>query len=93
MCFTNQTLLMMRLQVVNLPPLLPLLPLPSFPLPPLHFVLTDAKEHLQNCEVLKMCVGASLSEPHTNVTALHTCVCIYQTIYLCLFGPTTYRKF
>ena len=30
----------------------------------------------------------SLSEPHTSVTALHTCV------YLCLdHGPTTYRNF
>ena len=34
-------------------------------------------------------VGASLSEPHTSVTALHTCVSIRLTIY----GPTTYRKF
>ena len=32
-------------------------------------------------------IGASLSEPHTSVTALSTCV------YLCLLGPTTYRKF
>ena len=34
-------------------------------------------------------IGVSLSKPHTSVTALSTCVCIY----LCLFGPTTYRKF
>ena len=37
--------------------------------------------------------GASLSKPHTSVTALRTRVCIYLSIYLCLFGPTTYRKF
>ena len=30
-------------------------------------------------------IGASLSEPHTSVTALRTHVSIY--------GPTTYRKF
>ena len=34
-------------------------------------------------------IRASLSKPHTSVTALHTHVCIYA----CLFGPTTYRKF
>ena len=37
--------------------------------------------------------GASLSEPHTSVTALHMHACIYLSIYLCLFGPTTYCKF
>ena len=34
-------------------------------------------------------IGASLSEPHTSVTSLCKCVCIYA----CLLGPTTYRKF
>ena len=34
-------------------------------------------------------VGASLSEPHTSVTALHTRVCIYT----CTLGPTIYQKF
>ena len=34
-------------------------------------------------------IGASLSEPHTSVTALRTRVCML----VCLFGPTTYRKF
>ena len=34
-------------------------------------------------------IGASLSEPHTSVTLLHTCVCMLA----CLLGPTTYRKF
>jgi len=30
-------------------------------------------------------IGGSLSEPHTSVTSLHTCV------YVCLLGPTTYQ--
>ena len=34
-------------------------------------------------------IGASLSELHTSVTSLRTCVCMY----VCLLGPTTYRKF
>ena len=34
-------------------------------------------------------IGTSLSEPHTSMTALSTCVCIYQ----CLFELTTYCKF
>ena len=38
------------------------------------------------CELL---IGASLSEPHTSMTAMRKCVCIYA----CLFGPTTYCKF
>ena len=36
---------------------------------------------------VEVLIGASLSEPHTSVTALSTCV------YLCLLGPTTYCKF
>ena len=34
-------------------------------------------------------IGAHLSEPHTSVTALQKYLCLY----VCLFGPTTYRKF
>ena len=34
-------------------------------------------------------IGASLSEPHTSVTALRRRVSIYLSVY----GPTTYRKF
>ena len=34
-------------------------------------------------------IGATLDEPHTSVTSLRTCVCIYA----CLLGSTTYRKF
>ena len=34
-------------------------------------------------------IGVSLSEPHTSVTALCTCVSIRLSDY----GPTTYRKF
>ena len=34
-------------------------------------------------------IGASLSEPHTSVTSLHTCVCMFAWI---LFVPTTYHK-
>ena len=37
----------------------------------------------------KRAIGASLSEPHTSVTALRTRVSIYLSVY----GPTTYRKF
>lgn len=36
-------------------------------------------------------IGASLSKPHTSMTALHTCV--YAYIAICSFGPTTYRNF
>jgi len=32
-------------------------------------------------------IGASLNEPHTSVTSLHTCVCMFALI---LLGPTTY---
>ena len=35
--------------------------------------------------------GASLSKPHTSVTALRKCV--YLSMLVCLFGPTTYLKF
>ena len=45
----------------------------------------------------KVIIGASLSEPHTSVTALRTrvsiCLCVYLSIYLSIYGPTTYRKF
>ena len=43
-------------------------------------------------EYLPPIIGASLSKPHTNVTALQKCVCIYACTFVCLFGPTTYRK-
>ena len=36
------------------------------------------RESKQEC----LLIGASLSEPHTSVTALRTCVYIYQTICL-----------
>ena len=29
-------------------------------------------------------IGASQSEPHTSVTALHTCVCMYVCLLACL---------
>ena len=38
-------------------------------------------------------IGASLSEPHTSVTALRTHVSIYLSIYLSDYGLTTCRKF
>ena len=38
---------------------------------------------------VKHLIGASLSEPHTSVTALRTHVYVGLSIY----GPTTYRKF
>ena len=34
-------------------------------------------------------IGASLTEPHTSVTALCTHVCICPSIYTCLDGPLT----
>ena len=39
-----------------------------------------------------MLIGASLSEPHTSVTSLHPCVCMFVCLLACLLGPTTYRK-
>ena len=36
-------------------------------------------------------IGASLSKPHTSMTALRTCVCMFAC--LCLLGLATYRKF
>ena len=39
-------------------------------------------------EYISHFIGASLSEPHTSVTALRTHVCIYA----CLLGLTTYSK-
>ena len=34
-------------------------------------------------------IGVSLNKPHTIVTSLHTCMCMFALI---LLGPTTYRK-
>ena len=34
-------------------------------------------------------IGASLSEPHTSVTSLSTCVCIYACLLACLDRPLT----
>ena len=34
-------------------------------------------------------IGASLSKPHTRVTALSMCVCIWPAIYACLNRPLT----
>ena len=45
------------------------------------------------CKVTLPIIGASLSEPHTSVTALRTRVYVGRTIYLSIYGPTTYRKF
>ena len=39
-------------------------------------------------DILSQPIGASLSEPHTSVTSLHPCVCMFA----CLLGPTTYHK-
>ena len=36
-------------------------------------------------------IGASLSEPHTSMTSLHPCVCIYVCL-LVYAWPTTYHK-
>ena len=44
-------------------------------------------------EKIDQIIGASLSEPHTSVTALHTHVCMLVGWFVCWFGPTTYRKF
>ena len=37
-------------------------------------------------------IGASLSEPHTSVTALRTCVCMLACLLGCLLAAI-YRKF
>ena len=37
-------------------------------------------------------IGASLSEPHTSVTALRTCVCMFACLLACLLAAI-YRKF
>ena len=37
-------------------------------------------------------IGVTLSEPHTSVTALHTCTCVC-VFACCLLGLTTYHKF
>ena len=60
--------------------------------------LTNSYKCRDECIQLILCVlhssgnwkliGASLSEPHTSVTALRTCVCML----VCWFGLTTYRK-
>ena len=34
-------------------------------------------------------LGASLSEPHTSVTALRTCVCMFVCLLACLDQPLT----
>ena len=44
---------------------------------------------LDKCSENGKFIGASLSEPHTSVTLLRTCVCMLA----CLLGPTTYQKF
>ena len=31
-------------------------------------------------------IGVSLSEPHTSVTALHTCVCMFACLLACLLA-------
>jgi len=37
--------------------------------------------------VFQSLIGASLSEPHTSVTSLRTCVCIYACLFACLDRP------
>ena len=37
-------------------------------------------------------IGASLSGPHTSVTSLHPCVCMFACLLACLPGPTSYHK-
>ena len=51
------------------------------PLNKLHHLIFDNK--------MKRFIGASLSEPHTSVTALHTFVCIYACLLACLDRPLT----
>ena len=40
----------------------------------------------------ELLIGASLSKPHTSVTALRMHVCIYICLFVGLFGLTTYRN-
>ena len=35
-----------------------------------------------------MMIGASLSEPHTSVTSLRTCVCMFVCLFVCLLAWT-----
>ena len=44
------------------------------------------------CRYIYIVIAVSLSEPHTSVTALHTCVCMYVCLSVCLFAAI-YRKF
>ena len=45
--------------------------------------------HTSGLVLASSLIGASLSEPHTSVTALRTHVCMLAY----LLGPTTYRNF
>jgi len=38
-------------------------------------------------------IGASLSEPHTSVTSLHLCVCMFACLLACLDWPLTVNHF
>ena len=38
-------------------------------------------------------IGASLSEPHTSVTSLHLCVCMFARLLACLDRPLTVNHF
>ena len=44
---------------------------------------------LLQCSVYTCAVQYYWGEPHTSVTALRTCVCIYLSIYACLDRPLT----
>ena len=39
----------------------------------------------------KKMIGVSLSEPHTSMTALHTCVCMFACLLACLDQPLTVK--
>ena len=48
----------------------------------------DSLQNTLRAQFGKIVFGASLSEPHTSVTSLRTCVCIYACLLACLLAWT-----
>ena len=50
-----------------------------------HFSFIEVRPNTFYCKLEKdVIIGASLSEPHTSVTALRTCVCMFACLLACL---------
>ena len=58
----------------------------------LHKISTDEYFNFPTL-VLYLLVGASLSEPHTSVTSLCPCVCMFACLLACLDRPLTVNHF